>query len=74
MTAYFKVGDLVSLRFPDRQWESRWNNDSDLVGKPLLVISTSQIAVGENVFNVYKAIHGTKTMSNLRAYDLDLFA
>lgn len=72
MTAYFKVGDLVSLKTMgawrgNDEW-SKWE------GKLLLVTDVSQIAVGENVFNVYKAIHGTKTMSNLRAYDLDLFA
>ena len=72
MTAYFKVGDLVSLK----TMGTRWGNDewSKWEGKLLLVTDVSQIAVGENVFNVYKAIPGTKTMSNLRAYDLDLFA
>jgi len=72
MASRFKVGDLVRLKVLQGQWESRWNNDSDLAGKPLLVISTSQIAVGENVFNAYKVIHGTKTLSNLREYELDL--
>lgn len=67
MTSHFKVGDLVSLKRDNGLW-----HDSPLMGKPLLVISVSQIAVGENVFNVYKAIHGTKTMSNLRAYEIDL--
>ena len=70
MATFYKVGDIVRLKTLGGQWK----NDAEWQGKPLLVINVSQIAVGENVFNVYKAIHGTKTMSNLRAYDLDLFA
>lgn len=68
MASHFNVGDLVRLK----DHAVLWHNDSRLRGKPLLVISTSQIAVGENVFNAYEVIHGTKKLSNLREYDLDL--
>ena len=71
MASHFKVGDLVRLKVLQGQWESRWQ-DSPLMGKLLLVINVSQIAVGENIFNAYEVIHGTKKLSNLREYDLDL--
>jgi hypothetical protein len=68
MATFYKVGDIVRLKTLGGQWK----NDAEWQGKPLLVINVSQIAVGENVFNTYKVIHGTKTISNLRAYELDL--
>ena len=71
MASHFKVGDLVRLKVLEGLWGSRWQ-DSPLMGKPLLVINVSQIVVGENVFNAYKVIHGTKTLSNLREIELNL--
>lgn len=68
MATFYKVGDIVRLKTLCGQWK----NDAEWQGKPLLVINVSQIAIGENVFNTYKVIHGTKTISNLRAYELDL--
>jgi hypothetical protein len=71
MASHFNVGDLVRLKVLEARWVPRWQ-DSPLMGKLLLVINVSQIAVGENIFNAYEVIHGTKKLSNLREYDLDL--
>jgi len=71
MASHFNVGDLVRLKVVEARWGSRWQ-DSPLMGKLLLVINVSQIAVGENIFNAYEVIHGTKKLSNIREYELDL--